>query len=281
MMLVRRSLLLVEISPEMDRLVADLPESRFASLALSWSSLDTALRKAQPNSILVVEPFDPVSSSTTFARMEALRELLRRAPVIPVVAVARHPENNAEMYASLLQEGLTEWLDLGREACAFAVERRFRHAASVSVQKLLDRALSTPLSSRTRALLGEACEVAASGGRMPDLAHSFGVAERTVSRWLFRAELPPPRRLLAWIRLLLAADYLDAGQYTLESIARGTGYSSGASLKTALRNMLGATPKELRQRGAFRTVADGFAGELRAIREERRAAGRPPRTWLN
>lgn len=281
MILVRRSLLLVDISPEMDRLVTSLPGSRFVPQSLTWATVESAMLRAQPNSILIVEPFDPSSPVGTFARIEALQNLLRRRPVIPVVAVATHPESNAEVYAALLRDGLTEWLDLARESCRFAVERRLRHAAAITVQKLLDRALVSPLSSRTRALLGEASDVAASGGNVPDLAMTLGVADRTVSRWLARADLPPPRRLLAWIRLLLVAEYLDRDQHTLEAIARATGYSSGASVKTALRSFLRATPRALRQRGAFETVAQHFGDELRAIREARRASGRPPRTWLN
>jgi AraC-like DNA-binding protein len=281
MILVRRSLLLVDVSPEMDSLVSTLPESRFVPQSLTWATVESALLRAQPNSILIVEPFDLSSPARTFAKLEALQNLLRRRPVIPVVAVATHPESNAEVYAALLRDGLTEWLDLARECCGFAVERRLRHAAAITVQKLLDRALPSPLSSRTRALLGEASEVAASGGHVPDLARALGVAERTVSRWLARADLPAPRRLLAWIRLLLVAEYLDRDQHTLEAIARATGYSSGASVKTALRSFLSATPRELRQRGAFATVARLFADELRGIREARRASGRPPRTWLN
>jgi AraC-like DNA-binding protein len=96
-----------------------------------------------------------------------------------------------------------------------------------------------------------------------------------------RADLPPPRRLLAWLRVLLAAEYLDAGGWTLEAIARATGYSSGASIKTALRNMMRATPKQLRAHGAFSSVARAFAADLRSIREDGHARGRPAKLWLN
>lgn len=281
MILVRRSLLLVDISAELNRILSALPESGFALHPLTWRSVEVALQRAQPNSILVVEPIEPVSPCGTFERIQAVQHVLRQNPFMPVVAVAKHPENNAEIYAALLQAGLTEWLDLGRECCALAVERRLRQAASVSVQRLLDRALATPLSSRTRVLLGRASEIASAGGKMPDLARSLGVGKRTASRWLARADLPPPRRLLAWIRLLLVADFLDSGRHSLEAIARATGYSSGASVKTALRNMLGTTPNDLRSRGAFQTVASRFSEDLRAIREARRTSGRPAKTWLN
>jgi AraC-like DNA-binding protein len=281
MVRVKRSLLLVDISAEISRLMSKLPEEAFALQTLTWGTVEWALQRAQPNSILVVEPIDPLSPSGTFERIQAVQNLLRRNPFLPVVAVATHPENNAEIYATLLQAGLTEWLDSGRESCALAVERRLMHAASVSVQRLIDRALATPLSSRTRVLLGRASEVASAGGKMPDLARALGVGKRTASRWLVRADLPPPRRLLAWIRVRLVADFLDSGRHSLEAIARATGYSSAASVKTALRNMLGTTPNDLRARGAFTTVAGRFSDDLRAIREARRVSGRPAKTWLN
>ena len=94
-------------------------------------------------------------------------------------------------------------------------------------------------------------------------------------RWCRRADLPPPRRLLAWLRLLLAADLLDDPGRSVASIAEACGYASEVSLKAALRQFMGAPPSELRRRGAFDTAARAFAQELFELREAARARGRP------
>jgi AraC-like DNA-binding protein len=274
-------LLLVEVSAEAQRLFCALPEGRFFVRTVGWTDLESALDRAHPGTILLTEPIDGSGADGVFERIEAIRTLLTTSPAMPVVAISRHPENAGEIFGSLLTSGLTEWIDLSREGSLGAVERRLRYAAGVVVQRLLNRALPGPLPSRTRSLLGVAAEVAATGGYMKEFADYMGVADRTLSRWCGRADLPPPRRLLAWLRALLVADHLDSGGRTLESIARATGYSSAASVKTALRNMMGATPKQLREAGAFSSVARAFAADLRKHREARHARGRPARQWLN
>jgi transcriptional regulator GlxA family with amidase domain len=149
------------------------------------------------------------------------------------------------------------------------------------VERLLARALPRGAPSRTRMLLSVAVEVVAAGGQAPEMAAALGVGERTVTRWFERADLPPPRRLFAWLRLLLAADLLDDPERSLESISRATGYAGAPSLKSALRNLLATTPRELRERGAFSTVAARFSSELFDLREQSRSAGKPARVWLH
>ena len=57
---------------------------------------------------------------------------------------------------------------------------------------------------------------------------------RTVLRWAERAGLPAPRRMLAWMRILLAAVLLDDPGRTVLSVAHACGYSSDSSLRRAM-----------------------------------------------
>lgn len=89
-----------------------------------------------------------------------------------------------------------------------------------------------------------------------------------MSGWCAREPLPPPRRLLAWLRLILALALLESPHRSVARAARGAGYSFDHSLRRAVRDMLGgdAPPRE-------RTVSqalDAFASELRSLREQRR-----------
>ena len=54
--------------------------------------------------------------------------------------------------------------------------------------------------------VAEAREVAARVGQGRDLAESLHLSDRALLRWCERSHLPPPRRLLAWIRVLFAAE---------------------------------------------------------------------------
>ena len=145
--------------------------------------------------------------------------------------------------------------------------------------RLLERALPRTTPTRTRSLLATAADVAAVAGGSAELAQVLGVTERTVLRWCRRADLPQPRRLMAWLRILLATDMLDDPGRTLGAVARACGYSSDTALRNALRTFLGAAPTELRGH-AFQTAAAGFSRELFELREAAHVRGRPEKTWL-
>jgi AraC-like DNA-binding protein len=281
MRVVPKRLFLVELSIEAANLVAALPVAAYVRQPIAWNELEKFTLRGAPDGVVILEPVDPGSPAVTFSRVQQLRRVIGHPSTLPILAVARHPENTPEIFASLLAAGLTEWIDLGRECSPAALERRLSRITSITVQRLLDRALPGLIPSRTRAVLAQAAEVAASGGRTLDFAEAMGVAERTASFRCARADLPPARRLLSWLRLLQVAAHLDAEGRSLESIARATYYSSAASLKTALRNMFGLTPRELRSKGAFAYASAKFAAELRDIREENRQSSGSAKTWLN
>lgn len=244
-----------------------------------WAELEASLERTPPTTLVIVHPF---AAGGEAVPAPELRRLLDAHPGATVVPAFRVGSDTAPLLAVLLEWGVADWLDLAREDTPAAMARRLRRVRSRPVERLLRRALPRGAPSRTRMLLSVAVQVVAEGGQAPEMAAALGVAERTVPRWCERADLPPPRRLFAWLRLLLAAELLDTPSRTLESVARATGYAGAPSLKTSLRNLLATTPRELRARGAFRTVAEAFAAELFRLRERSRAGGgKPARTWLH
>ena len=64
----------------------------------------------------------------------------------------------------------------------------------------------------------------------------------TLSVLLKRAGLPSTGRLLVWIRLLHAAEWLGDLGRTGQSVSRSFEYSSGAAFRRVLKNYTGATP---------------------------------------
>jgi transcriptional regulator GlxA family with amidase domain len=187
----------------------------------------------------------------------------------------------ADLLRTLLEWGVADVVALGREDSPAALARRIRVVQGRAVHRLLRRALPRGVPSRARVLLTKAAETVAAGGQAPELAEALGVNERTVPRWCARADLPPPRRLMAWLRLLMAADLLDDAHRSVASVARACGYSNEVSLKAALRQFMGAPPSELRRMGAFDTAARAFSRELFELREAGRTRGKPEKVWLN
>jgi len=167
--------------------------------------------------------------------------------------------------------GVKEVIALDEEDTLEAISRRLRSAQGRPLQSLLERSLPPTLSGRARTLLMAAAEVVAEGGHGRDLAASLRLSERTLLRWAEQADLPPPRRVLAWMRVLLACELLDDPGQTVLSVAYTCGYASDSSLRRAVQEFTGVLLTELRQEGAFATASEKFLAELDDTRESGRA----------
>ena len=130
------------------------------------------------------------------------------------------------------------------------------------MRALLEQVLPVETSGRGRVIIDAAADVVAMGEQGRDLAAALGLSRRTLLRWSERAGIPPPRRLLAWMRILLACAMLDDPGRSVLSVARSAGYSSDSGLRRITQKFLQASPTELRGRGAFPLAAAAFVREL-------------------
>ena len=242
-----------------------------------WDALERALVRLPPTALVIVDPCDPEAPDALAPRLEALLVSLRSATVVAAFPVT---PGTADHLDRLARWGVADVVDVGREDTPVALRRRLRMVQGRLVARLLDRALPRATSGRARALLASAAGTAAAGGGSAELAASLGATERTVLRWCRRADLPDPRRLLTWLRVLLAADMLDDPGRTLDQVARACGYSGDAALRNAVRGLLGSPPSALRGT-AFATAASAFARELFELRDRAHAEGKPEKTWLH
>jgi transcriptional regulator GlxA family with amidase domain len=169
---------------------------------------------------------------------------------------------------------VSDILAIGEDDTPRGIMHRLRSAQGRPLQNLLQQVLPQALSGRARTVLMTAAEVVCGGGRGSDLARALHLSERTVLRWSRRAQLPPPRRVMAWMRILLAASLLDDPGRTVLSVAFACGYASDSSLRRAMQVFLGMVPTTLRRQGAFSLASRHFVAELTQARE-RSADSRP------
>jgi transcriptional regulator GlxA family with amidase domain len=137
-------------------------------------------------------------------------------------------------------------------------------SGSESLRLLLDEVLPQSVIAREPTIIHAAASAVASGGNARDLALVLQMQQRTLLRKTIRASLPPPRRLLAWLRVLLAAKLLQNSHATLSSVARSCGYSSDPALRRAIREFLAVIPSELRTKDAFSATVRRFEMEIEA-----------------
>jgi AraC-like DNA-binding protein len=245
-----------------------------------WAALKRSLLSASPTAICFADALGGAGRERGLS--EELGEVAREFPLLAVVAcLPVDCQADVRLLAVLQSWGVAEVLDLERERTASAFAHRLDVVKGLWAQRLFARAFPRSLSARGRALLETVADVAAQGGHVPELANALGIYKRTVPRWCAAAGVPDARRMFAWIRLLLAADLLDDPTRTIEHVARVSGYSSAASLKSTTKQFIGLSPSELRERGAFEAVVSRARDEFREAREALHRSRRNENAWYN
>jgi hypothetical protein len=83
-----------------------------------------------------------------------------------------------------------------------------------------------------------------------------------------------PRRLLAWMRVMLSAPLREEGRSVVNA-SRGAGYATDHALRRAMRELIGGDPSSLQRMEIFPLAIRTFNEELWKLREEARQRKRP------
>jgi AraC-like DNA-binding protein len=224
--------------------------------------------------VIVLDPYAGRRPGEAFPR---LHDLLRRFPSLTVMAAFSLESQTMGDVATLLEWGVAEVVDTGPEGTPHALHARLRQAHARPLKRKLERALGNNVGGDARNLLLAAAEVAVEGGGAPELAAVLDVAPRTLTERCLRADLPPPRQVQAWMRILLACMLLDDPGRTVYAAAEACGYSTDRSLRRAVGEFVGSGASELRRGGAFDQAASVLNGVLFKLREEGRERRRAER----
>jgi AraC-like DNA-binding protein len=230
----------------------------------SWEELRERLRSAPPSALSVVDPYWGERGGELSG---ALRLLLLEFPSVTVVAALELKPQRYRDLRTLGAWGVSEVIALGEVDTVEGISRHLHGVQGRPLQSLLERSLPQSLTGNARALLMAAAEVVSTGGQAKELARALYLSPRTLLRWCDRAELPAPRRVLVWMRILLATELLDDPGRTVSSVALACGYASDNSLRRALQDFLDTTPTALRRAGAFATASRAFLRELDKVRQ--------------
>jgi AraC-like DNA-binding protein len=228
----------------------------------AWEELRELVRTSPPAALIVVDPYEERGDELS----GTLRALLLEFPSATVIAaLALRPDRYRDL-RTLGAWGVADVIVRGEDDTTEAIARRLRAIQGRPLQSLLERSLPANTSGQARALLMAAAEVVSTGGQAKELARMLYLSPRTLLRWCERAELPPPRRILVWMRVLMAAELLDDPGRTVSSVAHACGYSSDNSLRRALQDFLDTTPTTLRREGAFSAASRAFLRDLAETR---------------
>lgn len=228
--------------------------------AASWMALQDVIRDSPPSALAVVDPF--ADGSWPGSGCDPLEGLVSDFPSLPVLVALPLNAASPAVLRRFGDLGVAGVVVLGHDDTPTALRARFDGSHAAPLKRRLAAVLPPELSVQAHALLDACAELAVDAGLARDVAGRFGASRRTLVRMAERAALPAPRRMMVWMRVLLAASLLDECSRSGAEVARGCGFASDSGLRRVLGKYTGMSPKELRRRGAFRTAADRFVADL-------------------
>lgn len=227
-----------------------------------WAALREEARTAAPSVVVLVR------SAEDEAWMAELRRLIQATPSVPVVAGVELRHATAAHVRSLTAAGVAEVATLDGSGSLRAVASTLRRAHAQPIKRRIEAGLPIWLPEDARTLLRAAAETVVDGGGREMLAEIFGVYVRTVADWCRELALPPPRRLLGWVRVLLALSLLEEAHRTAVNVARACGYNDTSSLKRAIENFSGTRSLTSIRDQRFEPAFERFTDEVRTLRHE-------------
>lgn len=242
-----------------------------------WRMLHDAVREAPPTAVIVVDPYLGTDDGTVAPELDALIEEFPYASVVAAVRL-RQADGSPAPLRELSMRGISEIILVGLEDTPPAIRRILNLAQGRFLKELLRRILPPYVTGRARVVLMAGAVALSAGGHAPDMARALAVSPKTLIRWCERVYLPPPRRVLAWIRVLLAAELLDDPSRTVSGVARACGYTSDTALRRALLDFLAVGPTQLRETGAMAVASRTFLRELAELRDAGRRQARARRS---
>jgi AraC-like DNA-binding protein len=228
-----------------------------------WQPLRGRIRGTPPSALIMVDPYHGTDGRSP---AEELRALLAEFPSAVVFAALEVNAERVPDLRALGDWGVVQIVSVGHDDTPEAMAVRFRESQGRPLRALLEAVLPPETSARARAIVDAAAGIVATGGHGRDLARRLGLSRRTLLRWCEQAGLPPPRKLLAWMRILLAAQLLDDPGRSVLTVAQACGYASDSGLRRVTQKFVSASPSEMRRRGAFPRASRTFLEMLARYR---------------
>ncbi len=219
----------------------------------TWGELETAC-KDEEVTLAIVDLFADGQS-----RFDVVRRLKMRAERITLVAyVALTPERARDLFDAG-RAGFDGLLIAGQDDTPAAFRAVLERAAARGVAQLI-----RPHLTGVPPLARDAVLVAVTRAHLrltsQRLAEICGASKRTLLKALESAGFPNPQKLLAWGRLMVAAQMLEDGERAADAVARLLDFPSGSAFRNTCQRYLGATPHEIKQKGGAAWVVQRFRG---------------------
>ncbi len=221
----------------------------------TWDELEVACRDEEV-SLAVIDLF-----ADGQARFDMVRRLKLRAERLTLVAYVNLSTDRARDLFDAGRAGFDGLLILGQDDTPAAFRAVLERAGARGAATLL-----RPHLVEVETLVRDAVMVAVTRAHLRLTSHRLaeicGAPKRSLLAALERNGFPPPQKLLAWGRLIVAAQMLEDPEKAADAVARQLDFPSGSAFRNTCQRYLGATPHEIREKGGASWAASRFLDEI-------------------
>jgi AraC-like DNA-binding protein len=183
-------------------------------------------------------------------RVGLVKLIRRRFPTVPVIMVTRMSPEDVRRLIEFGRAGATTVVILGLDDFWEVVRHCFYDAKTVEsiVLKELSRVVPDSLNELATVFVRNVRQ----GWGVTGLAIAMGQSTKTVERRFKAGSINSPSQALAWLRVTIAAYYLEHTEMTTDDIRHRVGIGSAATLRRHVRALTGGGLASARQVGVFR-----------------------------
>ena len=206
--------------------------------------------------------------------LEPVRQLKRRFPRLIVVAyLSPRPERLHDLFDAG-RAGLDGLVLADRDDSPAAFAAILEQAEARGVAAALRGALAAQHPSVRDAVM---VAVTRAHERLTteSLARTVSLSRRRLTRRLIDDGFPPPQRILAWGRLIVAAQLLEDHHRSADGVALALHFPSGSAFRNTCQRYLGATPTEIRTLGGATFVIRRLLDEVASASRRTDVGGAP------
>jgi AraC-like DNA-binding protein len=235
----------------LERVNAAIAGEHTAVHCTGWKEFEAAC-KDEAVSLAIVDLFADGQS-----HFDVIRRLKMRAERLTLVAYVTVSPDRARDLFDAGRAGIDGLLIKGQDDTPAAFRAVLERAEARGVARLLRARLAN-----ASALVRDAVMVAVTRAHLRLTSHRLaeicGTSKRSLLAALDEGGYPPPQKLIAWGRLIVAAQMLEDDKRTADGVARLLDFPSGSAFRNTCQRYVGATPQEIRAKGGAAWVVERF-----------------------
>ena len=212
--------------------------------------------------VLIAEPRDGCGAPTA-PLLQSLRLARCDLPIIGYCAV---PRDDARDVMDLSNSGVHELLFRQATDSPFLIRQTLRSAMQACAASWILGRLSEHVTTEVRTIIRYCLHHPKDATTVSRVARVLGIHRKTLTNYCARAGAPVPGALIAWCRLLLAAQLLRSQLGSVEAVALQLDFPSATAFRNMLKRYTGLRPLDVRAGTGFEQMLAMFTGRLAAGR---------------